>query len=136
MSACEFFMPMQPPTSTAQLRQVRVVAGKPQFYEPPAVRDARAKLIAHLAQHRPPAPLEGPLQVVLKWCFPRTGTHADGEYKATRSDVDNLAKLTLDVMTHLGFWNDDAQVASLVLEKFWASTPGIYVRVSPAGTPA
>ncbi|HFU9554316.1 TPA: RusA family crossover junction endodeoxyribonuclease, partial [Streptococcus agalactiae] len=28
-----------------------------------------------------------------------------------------------------GFWNDDAQVASEIIEKFWADTVGIYVKV-------
>jgi Holliday junction resolvase RusA-like endonuclease len=32
-----------------------------------------------------------------------------------------------DVMTALGFWKDDAQVASEIIEKFWADIPGIYV---------
>lgn len=130
----EFFMPMEKvPTSTHQLKQVRVVAGKPQFYEPPAVKDARAKLTAHLATHRPAAPATGPLTLHVKWCFPVQGKHTDGEYKATKSDLDNLAKQLLDVMTTLGFWKDDAQVACLILEKFWASRPGIYIRIENLG---
>ena len=34
-----------------------------------------------------------------------------------------------DVMTEVGFWKDDAQVASEIAEKFYAKIPGIYVRV-------
>lgn len=30
-------------------------------------------------------------------------------------------------MTALGFWRDDAQVASEIAEKFWAEVPGIYL---------
>ena len=30
-------------------------------------------------------------------------------------------------MTELGFWMDDAQVASELCEKFWAEIPGIYI---------
>ena len=56
----EFFMPMLPPTATHQEKQVRVVKGKPVLYDPPEVADARAKLTAHLAGHRPERPLEGP----------------------------------------------------------------------------
>ena len=126
----EFFMPMEPPTSTHQLKQVRVVSGKPQFYEPSKVADARAKLTAHLSKHCPDAPLEGPLRVMIKWLFPTDQKHEDGEYKDTRSDLDNLAKQILDVMTMLGFWSDDAQIASLILEKFWADTPGIFIRIT------
>ena len=32
-------------------------------------------------------------------------------------------------MTELGFWKDDALVASEITEKFWADVPGIYVRI-------
>ena len=32
-------------------------------------------------------------------------------------------------MTDLHFWLDDAQVASEIVEKFWAVRPGIYVKV-------
>ena len=49
----EFFLPMRPPTATHQEKQVRVVNGKPVFYDPPQVLDARAKLTAHLSSHRP-----------------------------------------------------------------------------------
>lgn len=34
-----------------------------------------------------------------------------------------------DCMTALGFWSDDALVASEICEKFWADVPGIYIEV-------
>ena len=49
----EFFMPMVPPTVTHQEKKVTVVNGKPVFYEPPELKAARQKLIAHLAKHKP-----------------------------------------------------------------------------------
>lgn len=122
----EFFLPMIPPTATHQEKAVRIVKGKPVFYDPPQLQAARSKLTAHLAGHRPDTPLAGAVRLVVKWCFPR-GRHADGEYRATRPDTDNLQKLLKDCMTAAGFWKDDAQVACEVVEKFWAQTPGIYV---------
>jgi len=125
----EFFMPMaKVPTSTHQMKQVRVANGKPVFYEPPDVRAARDKLMAHLAKHKPDVPLTGPLRLVTKWCFSR-GKHKDGEYKTTRPDTDNLQKMLKDCMTEVGFWTDDALVVSEITEKFWAEVPGIYIRV-------
>lgn len=123
----EFFMPMCPPTATHQEKKWRVVKGRPVSYEPPAVRAARSKLTAHLAGHVPPRPLDGPVRLTVKWCFP-AGHHPNGTYRATRPDTDNLQKLLKDCMTALGFWRDDAQVASEIVEKFWAEVPGIYVR--------
>ena len=123
----EFFMPMRPPTATHQEKKWRVVKGKPVSYDPPKVAAARSKLTAHLAQHRPKEPFHGALRLVVKWCFPREGQHADGTYRATKPDTDNLNKLLKDCMTALGFWKDDAQVASEICEKFWAEVPGIYI---------
>ena len=125
----EFFMPMIPPTATHQMQQVAIQGGKPHFYEPQPVADARAKLTGHLASHVPERPLKGPLQLMVKWCFPIVGPHEDGEPKTSRPDTDNLQKLLKDVMTALRFWEDDAQVCEEYAGKYWAEQPGIYVRV-------
>jgi len=127
----EFFVPMaKVPTVTHQEKAVRVVSGKPVFYEPPALKAARSKLAAHLARYAPEEPYTGPVRLVVRWCFPRTTGKRDGQYKTTRPDADNLQKLLKDVMTTLGFWKDDALVASEFVEKFWADLPGIYVSVT------
>lgn len=126
----EFFMPMKKvPTITHQQKQVTVVDGKPVFYEPNELKAARAKLMAHLGQHVPVKKYSGPLRLLVKWCFPIKGKHQDGEWKATKPDTDNLQKLLKDCMTDCGYWKDDALVASEIVEKFWASLPGIYIRI-------
>lgn len=124
-----FFLPMKPPTVTHQEKQVAVINGKPQFYEPPELKAARAKLMAHLAGYAPAHKYSCPVRLIVKWCFPR-GKHRDGEYKTTKPDTDNLQKLLKDVMTDLRFWKDDALVASEIVEKFWAEIPGIYISIS------
>ncbi len=92
----EFFMPMKPPTATHQEKKWRVVNGKPVSYDPPAVVAARSKLTAHLAGHRPERPFAGGVRLLVKWCFPRSGNHRDGEWRATKPDTDNLQKLLKD----------------------------------------
>lgn len=124
----EFFMPMIPPTVTHQEKQVAVRNGKPIFYEPPKLKEARAKLTAYLMKHIPEQPYTSGVRLTVKWCFPK-GRHHNGEYKITKPDTDNLNKLLKDCMTHCGFWKDDALVASEICEKFWAETSGIYVKV-------
>ncbi len=124
-----FFLPMIPPTVTAQEHKVAVVHGKPRFYDPPEVKEARSKLTAALAAYVPEKPSDCAVRLVVKWLFPRTGKHRDGEYKSTRPDTDNLQKLLKDCMTKCGFWRDDALVASEVIEKFWADVPGIWIRI-------
>lgn len=126
----DFFMAMKKvPTVTHQEKQVHVVNGKPVFYEPDDLKVARAKLQAHLGQHVPDKRFVGPVRLTTWWCFPVIGKHKNGEYKTSKPDTDNLVKLLKDVMTGLNYWNDDAQVASEVIEKYWADIPGIYVKV-------
>lgn len=125
----EFFMAMEPPTATAQERKVRFVAGRPQFYDPPAVEAARAKLHCRLAAHRPQKPFDKPVRMFVKWCFPMIGGASDGQPKGTRPDCDNLQKLLQDEMTKLRFWTDDALVAELSVGKYWASVTGVWIRL-------
>lgn len=121
----EFFMPLKsPPTATHQMKKINWAART--FYEPDEVKAARAMLTAHMARHRPHQPLEGPIRLTVKWLYPG---RRDGAYKMTRPDLDNSQKLLMDCMTDLGFWKDDAQVASLIAEKFFNTRPGIYIKV-------
>ena len=126
----EFFLDIQPPTVTHQEKKIGVRNGKPYTYEPEELKDARQKLTAHLAGRVPKEPYTRGVRLVVKWCFPK-GEHRNGEYRTTKPDTDNLQKLLKDVMTGVGFWTDDALVASEICEKFWANRPGIYIRVDP-----
>lgn len=129
----EFFLPMKPPRTTHQMKAVRVVCGKPFFYEPRSLQEARSTFRGYLSIHRPSEPLEGPLRVSIKWLFPTKMKKDHGTYKITRPDLDNMAKLLFDVMTDLGFWGDDAQVGCAILEKFWTvETPGIWISIELA----
>ena len=91
----EFFMAMIPPTITHQEKQVHVVKGKPIFYEPAELTTARQKLQAHLGKHTPAEPYGCGVRLMVKWCFPR-GRHANGEYRITKPDTDNLQNLLKD----------------------------------------
>lgn len=125
----EFFLPIIPPSKTHQEKQVRVVKGKPVFYEPAELKAVRTKLEAHLAKHIPEEKYTGPVRLMTKWCFPITADHSDGQFKTTKPDTDNMVKTLKDVMTKLGYWKDDSLVASEIIEKFWAAVPGIYIRI-------
>ncbi|QOY37059.1 RusA family crossover junction endodeoxyribonuclease [Anaerobacillus isosaccharinicus] len=128
-NSIEFFMPMLPPKSTAQMKKVTVVNGKPVFYEPDDLKAARSKLMAHLGKHVPKDKYTSAVRLTSWWLFQATGNHKNGQYKTTKPDTDNMVKLLKDCMTDLNFWTDDCLVASEVIEKYWADVPGIFVRI-------
>ncbi len=66
---------------------------------------------------------------MVKWCFPISRNHHDGEYRSSKPDTDNLQKLLKDCMTKCGYWKDDALVVLEIVEKFWSNIPGIYVYI-------
>ena len=124
----QFFVPMEKlPTATGQEKGYS--SRSKTWYEPAALKAARAKLRGHLAPYRPEAPLDGALMLTVKWCFPTSKTHPGGTWKTTKPDTDNLQKVLKDEMTHLGFWHDDAQVCSEHIEKFYHQLPGLFVAV-------
>ena len=124
----EIFLPMDKiPTTTHQMKKASIKNSKIVFYEPAELKAVRSKLEAHLSWHVPKQKHTTAIRLVVKWLFPVTGKHTDGEYKTTKPDCSNMIKLLEDVMTFLGFWTDDALISSLVVEKFWSEKPGIYI---------
>ena len=125
----EFFLELAPPTVTAQEHKVRVVRGKPMFYDTSKLKNARAIFESLLRQYIPPSPMEGPVALTVEWRF-STKTHKEGTYRVTRPDTDNLQKLLKDCMTRVGFWRDDAQVCREEVTKRWSrEKPGIGIKV-------
>ena len=133
----KFFLPMIPPTVTQQEHKVMVnrKTGRVQFYDPPELRAARAKLTDLVGRYAPEQPLEGALQLVTKWIWPM---EADGQivlsgmeyrWKTSKPDTDNLIKMLKDCMTRTGYWKDDAQVVSEITQKFYGPKAGIYIEV-------
>ena len=124
---CEFFLNMVPPTVTHQEKSVTVKNGKPVFFENHRLKAARSEFVAALALHKPERPLKGAIQLLTKWCF-YDSRITEPRYKVTKPDTDNSIKLLKDCMTRVGFWADDAQVASEITEKFLVpNRPGIYI---------
>ena len=125
----DFFLETQPPTVTAQEHKVRVVHGKPMFYDTAKLKAARSTFERLLSQHRPEAPLDGPVALTVEWHF-FSKTHKEGTWRVTRPDTDNLQKMLKDCMTRVGFWKDDAQVCREEVTKRWSrQQPGIHIKV-------
>ena len=99
----------EPPKATYQEKKFGGVAkdGKtPIWYFPPRLASAKVLLTSLLQKVAPKKPLEGAVLMEVVWVF----RGKEPGYYLKTPDCDNLQKLLQDVMTGLGFWNDDKQV--------------------------
>lgn len=136
----EIFIPLKKiPSATAQEKGCRIVKGKIVHYEKDKVREVRQLYQSYLCHHIPEKPIDGAVGVAVTFVYHTTNTKrlmgCGYVYKSTKPDVDNLAKLLLDVMTECGYWQDDGQVANLNLSKFWAENVaicGVHIRIDDA----
>ncbi|MFA5321983.1 MAG: RusA family crossover junction endodeoxyribonuclease [Smithella sp.] len=134
-----FFVNCIPPKSTHQsgLRIIRRHDGT-QFigkFAKSAAKRAQDDLINLIAPFRPPAPLKGALLVRIEWFYQFRKSESKKNIERgfipcdTRPDCDNLIKGLCDILTRLGFWRDDAQIAEITFRKFWAIKPGIEIKI-------
>lgn len=127
----KFFLDIEPPTATAQMKKITMIHGKPVFYEPASVKEAKKLLLSALIKYVPDMPLSGALALHAVWLYPAGKSHKAGTWRVTRPDTDNIEKLLKDCMTKCGFWNDDAQVVKETVEKRWSDDPtGIEIEIT------
>lgn len=81
------------------------------------------------------APLDGPVELsvlaIYAWpksMSPRKRALPGAEWKTSRPDVDNLAKIVADALNTVA-WGDDAQVASKHEWKKYGDVPCLQVRI-------
>jgi Holliday junction resolvase RusA-like endonuclease len=141
-----FFIKCNPPKHTAQASSrilKNIKTGK--FFigkqENSLAAQAKNELIALMAQYAPDHPIDGPIELVVRWCYPfrasepKKNRAAGWRHCDTRPDIDNICKMLLDCMTRLGFWQDDSQVARLEFGKYWAYQPGIEIDLTTLQNP-
>ena len=134
----EFFVPLE--VKAKQSMRTRVVVpkdgGKPftQNHKDPEVVKNENNLAALMVPNLPDAPLVGPLFV--RYCFEshyrrnekrKLVNNAVTLPKHTKPDYTNLAKNLDDVLEALGFFANDAQIATALIEKRWTFRVGVQV---------
>ena len=78
--------------------------------------------------------LTGAVGLILTFYLARPKVAKKLVYSSKRPDVDKLQRSTLDGLTTGGLWNDDAQVASLRVDKLYVvgnEVPGCRVEAWP-----
>lgn len=130
----EFFAPvLLDHASHNRLEAFRRKDGSVGIRKSDSLKEAEARIEAHVAYHAPAAPLEGPLSAELRMCWPTGGRHAQGEPKPTPPDMDNVEKVVWDVLQRLGFFASDAQIFAKSVCKMWSDPAGVYVRIEELG---
>ena len=66
-----FKLNCNPPITTSQEKKVAIICGKPRFYEPKRLKEAKQILISLLQEHAPQEKFEGAVKLNVTWCFPR-----------------------------------------------------------------
>ena len=115
------------PSGTAQQKGVRIVHGKPMFYEKSEVKTARQMFTLELKPHAPEKPSDKPIKLTVWFAFDTKNKKLWGQYKPTRPDTDNSLKLLKDCMTGL-FFKDDSQVVEETVIKTYAEKATIMIR--------
>jgi len=117
----KFFIPLDKvPTATHQQKKVGITkTGKPYFYEPDNVKEAKALYKEKLTPYAPPEPMEGAISIAIMFRFPTSNKKLIGQPKTTKPDVDNSIKVILDLLTELKYWHDDNQVFAVHASKIW-----------------
>jgi Holliday junction resolvase RusA-like endonuclease len=84
----------------------------------------------------------GPVSIELRFNFKRPKSHfrANGQlkdkapfYHTQKPDFDNLAAAVANALTKIGAWNDDAQLARVLVTKDWSignSAGGCHITIS------
>ena len=116
-----------PPRSTFQQRDK-------EFRPTANARLAFAQWKAILERYVPAVPMEGALSFRMILTFPHTAEsirEKDGlpVPKITRPDGVNIMKGVEDIMTKLGYWHDDSQLASETVERWHGEFPGVTIIV-------
>lgn len=141
MKRFSVFIPCLPPSTTAQQhkRIFRTKDGRAFLATDHAGQKIQTQLCALLAANAPEKdfPRDLPVFVRVRMFFPYRKSERKSVVRAgdvlphtSRPDVDNLVKFLFDCMTRCNFWNDDSQIFSALIEKFYAQEPGIQIDVT------
>lgn len=106
------------------------------------LRSWRSDVTAALAEKRPPAPIDEPVEVRLEFSLLRPLGHYGRRglldsaplVPGRKPDLDKLARAVLDAATVAGIWTDDARVVSLRATKRYVAEdqmPGVHITVVP-----
>lgn len=130
-----FHLPIVPPRTTHQAKQIVRVGGFTKLADKPELREVVSDYMSLLRPYVPERPFGYAVKIDLEFTFPWRKSdskriRALGNMPHTsRPDCDNMAKTIIDVMVKLGFMWDDSQIYDIHIRKWWGDKVGINVAI-------
>ncbi|ANU61997.1 RusA family crossover junction endodeoxyribonuclease [Akkermansia muciniphila] len=127
-------LPIVPPTKTHQNKKIVNIGKHAKLADTKELKLVISDYLTLLKPYQPARPLTGPVSLKLAFVWPYRKSEPKKKRiglipKTTKPDWDNLAKTLQDVLTRLRFWEDDAQVYSASVDKWWGEEPQITITV-------
>lgn len=129
----KFIIPGDPPRVTAQQKRMVVKNGQPRFYPSDAMKAAQNFYLNGAWPFKPPRPITGAVSLFITFAFSTKDKKLWHKPKTTRPDCSNMVKILEDILTGVGFWNDDAQISHLVITKEWAEEGSTTITIVDIG---
>lgn len=127
------------PVAQGRPRAGKSFSGKTVLYNPAKSRDFKQYVRIVASQHKPSELITGPIHLELIFYQMTPKKYQTKPKQAlidagillpvTKPDVDNLAKGVKDGLSKI-IWQDDSQVVSLNVRKFYSMTPRVFVNIS------
>lgn len=130
---------MVDPVAQGRPRAGKSFAGKTVLYDPAKSRDFKQYVRMVAAQHAPKELIEGPIHLNVDFyrsipkkyqTKPKLELIEKGVLlPTTKPDVDNYIKGVKDGLNKV-IWQDDSQVVSMNIRKFYSMTPRVVVHIT------
>lgn len=120
----------QNPIGTAQQKGEMVRGGRIHHYTKKKVATQMAiyeNAIREALDGREPPMFEDAVYLDITFYYQIKAKNRWGQWKTSAPDLDNSVKSLQDVMSRMGFWHNDSQIALLKLKKRLSEHPGILI---------
>jgi len=126
-----------PPKTSHHAKRIVRVGAFSRLADKSELVAAREMLDTLLLPHQPPAPVPGPVTLVLEFTWPWLVSHSARTRRlgriphTSKPDTSNVCKTLEDRLVALRFVEDDRAIAGHHLQKWWGSAPGIRIVLGP-----
>ena len=129
------FLPIDPPKVTHNALEACVIGGGPRkgraaIRKSNRLKDAEDELCSWIRASvgKDVETLQSPLRLTVRWMFPESMKHRDGEPHTGKPDMSNMLKTFEDCLVRCNVIDDDRGIIDEHLSKGYAKTYGIFFK--------